>query len=285
MIEEILSLGIDHVELGFDLTPDLAPGVRAMVERKAVTVNSVHNFCPVPMGVPFPSPEVFTMASLDRRIRESAIQNTLRTIDFAEEVGASYVVMHAGNVEMTKYTPDLLELCQEGSQYGDKYDKLKMKLMMQRDNKVKDQLEALTRSLEQVLPGLENGPVKLAIENLPTWESIPTELEMEDLLKRFNSGALCAWFDFGHAQIRQNMGFIAMNRWFSRLQPAIKGMHIHDVQPPGRDHVMPPKGNIDFSYFKKAANSGIVLVLEPAPGTPAADITGAVQFLKKEWAQ
>lgn len=283
MLDEIISLGFTHVELGFDLTPDLVPGVRKFVAQKAITVDSVHNYCPVPMGVPYPHPEIFTPASLDRRIRESAVLNTIRTCDFAAEIGATYVVVHAGNVEMKKMTPDLIALCEDGRQYDEKYEKIKLKLMMQRDKYAGDHIEVLKQSLEQILPNLENGAVKIALENLPTWEAIPTESEMEDLLRHFDSPSLCCWFDTGHAKIREQLGFISMNRWFQKLLPFIKGMHIHDVLPPARDHLPPAKGNIDFGYFKEKANSGIVLVLEPAPGTPAADIKEAASFLAKEW--
>ena len=50
MIEEILSMGFDRVELGYDLRMDLVPGARNMIKEGLIKVDSVHNFCPVPIG-------------------------------------------------------------------------------------------------------------------------------------------------------------------------------------------------------------------------------------------
>ena len=56
MLEEILALGLQQVELGYDLRLELVPGVKAMIASGAVKVRSVHNFCPVPIGAPRPHP-------------------------------------------------------------------------------------------------------------------------------------------------------------------------------------------------------------------------------------
>ena len=88
MIEEILELGIDHVELGYDTRRDLIPGVQSMVEQGAVSVDSVHNFCPVPMTVSRGHPEIYTFADRDPRVRQQAVRHTTTTIRFAAEVGA-----------------------------------------------------------------------------------------------------------------------------------------------------------------------------------------------------
>ena len=68
LIEEILGMGFRHVELGYDLRRDLVPGVMKMVEKGAVKVDSVHNYCPVPMGAPYGHPELFTLADRDATV-------------------------------------------------------------------------------------------------------------------------------------------------------------------------------------------------------------------------
>ena len=62
MLEEVLALGLDRAELGYDLRAELIPGVKAMVAAKAIRIDSVHNFCPVPIGAPRPHPELYTPA-------------------------------------------------------------------------------------------------------------------------------------------------------------------------------------------------------------------------------
>ena len=283
MLEEILALGLGAVELGYDLRAELIPGVRKMVEAKAVRVDSVHNFCPVPVGAPRPHPELYTPASPDRREREYAVVHISRTLRFAAEMGARVVVCHSGNVDMPKLSFDLVRMAARGEQFGEPYENLKLKAQLVRDKKAPKQLEYLAESLEQLLPVVQETGVKLALENLPTWEAIPSELEAEKLMRRFHAGGIRLWWDIGHAQIRDNLGFINAARWLRRLAPFLAGLHIHDVAPPGQDHLMPPQGQIDFPALADVARMDMVRVLEPAPDTETALIARAIEFLRDAW--
>lgn len=283
MIEEILGLGLDAVELGYDLRIDMVPGVRAMVGSGAVKVLSVHNFCPVPMGAHRGHPELYTPGSLEKTTRDNAVHHMSRTIAFAAEVGAKVVVAHAGNVDMPRMSRDMIEWCETGRQYTPAYEKLKLKVLTTRDKKAPKQIGFLRESIDRLLPVLAEHQMVLAFENLPTWEAIPTEIEIEKILNDYRSPWLKCWFDFGHGQIRQNLGFINVERWAERLAPWMAGMHIHDVRPPVQDHVMPPKGHIAFDRFREIANRDLVRVIEPAPGTNPEEIKEAIAFLRECW--
>jgi sugar phosphate isomerase/epimerase len=284
MVEEILGLGFDHLELGYDLRMDLVPGVLAMVRDGTVKVNSVHNFCPVPVGAPRGHPELFTLASTDPKIREGAVHHTSKTMRFAASVGAKVVIVHAGNVEMARMSADLRALSEKGEQFSPRYDKLKMKLQLTREKKVHKQLDYLRQGIEQLLPVVAETGVKVALENLPTWEAMPTELEMEELCKQYAPQGLRYWHDIGHGQVRQNLGFINQERWMERLQPYMAGMHIHDVIAPAMDHLLPPQGQVDFAQLKKFAKGDVIRVIEPAPQTPGENIVEALRLLRQAWA-
>ncbi|NLG34662.1 MAG: sugar phosphate isomerase/epimerase [Lentisphaerae bacterium] len=283
MLEEILGLGLDRVELGYDLRAELIPGVKAMIRSGAVHVGSVHNFCPVPVGAPRPHPELYTPASLDRREREYAVIHITRTLRFAAEVGAPVVVCHSGNVDMPGYSFDLLRLAARNEQFTEAFESLKLKAQIQRDKKAPRQIDALSECLETLVPVLRETGVELALENLPTWEAIPSELEAEQLMRRFPGTGIRLWWDIGHAQIRENLGFINASRWLRRLTPHIAGMHIHDVEPPGQDHLMPPRGKVDFPALADFGRMDKVRVLEPAPDTPPEHIVRAVGYLRETW--
>ena len=283
MLEEILALGLDVVELGYDLRAELIPGVRKMVESKAVRVDSVHNFCPVPIGAPRPHPELYTPASTDHREREYAVSHISKTLRFAAEMGAQVVVCHSGNVDMPKFSFDLLQLASRGEQFGEPYESLKLKTQVVRDKKAPRQIDYLAESLQKLLPVVRETGVRLALENLPTWEAIPTELESEQLMRRFHADGIRLWWDIGHAQIRDNLGFINASRWLRRLAPYVAGFHVHDVAPPGQDHLMPPLGNVDFPSLSDVARSDRMRVLEPAPDTETAQIVRAIDYLRDVW--
>ncbi len=283
MIEEILGMGFDRVELGYDTRVDLVPGIQHMVRSGAVAVDSVHNFCPVPMGAFRGHPEIFTLASKDQRTRELAVHHTIHTIRFAAEIGARVVVTHCGNVDMSRMTEDLVALAEAGEQFSLRFEKIKMKLQMKREKKAQKQLQFLYEGLEQIVPVLQETRVSLGMENLPTWEAFPTEHEVEQIIRHFDSPWLRYWHDMGHGQIRENLGFINQERWLERLEPVVAGMHIHDVAPPGYDHLMPPRGKIDFSRYRRFGTLPILRVIEPRPQTSREDILEARQHLDAVW--
>jgi sugar phosphate isomerase/epimerase len=283
MLDEILALGFDHVELGYDLRGHLVPGVESRVRSGAVKVDSLHAYCPLPPVVPVPGPEPFTLASPDPRIRASALHYLENTVRFAAEIGARVVVTHAGNVDMSPLSPKLIELVAQGNQYSEEYDKVRMKLLLTREKAVGRQLEHLRAGIGKLLPLLESTRRIVALEILPSWEAIPTELEMEKLVTHFNSPWLRCWHDMGHGQIRENLGLTSHARWVNRLRPILAGLHIHDVLPPVTDHLMPPLGTMDFTLFREAAQGDIVRVLEPGPSATAEEIVTGLRLIREAW--
>ena len=283
LVDEILALGFSSIELGYDFRLPLVPGLKSRLSSGQITCSSVHNFCPVPVGALFGHPELFSLSSVDERERENAVRHTTNTIAFAADVGAKAVVAHVGNVKTRRHTRKLIALAEADKQHSAKYEKLKLKLLMERSKKAPQHMDPLYRSLEALLPILEDAAIPLAIENLPSWESIPTESELEALLKKFDSPWIRYWHDMGHGQVRQNLGLISHQRWLNKLTPYLAGMHIHDVLPPAQDHIMPPLGKICFSDFRNAANHAKLWVLEPCPGTPAENVTQGRKHLESVW--
>ena len=130
MIEEILELGITRLELGYDTRVTLLPGIEVMKEQGAVTIPSVHNYCPVPMGVDRGHPELWTFADLNQRGHQLAVQHTLGTMEYAASVGAGIVVIHCGYVHHRRTsTRQLMDLLYLNQQQTPRYEKTFMKFM------------------------------------------------------------------------------------------------------------------------------------------------------------
>ena len=282
MIDEILAVGFKRVELGYDLRIDHVPGVRARLADGSIQVGSVHNYCPVPMGVPRGHPELFALTSLLEDERTRAVRHTSHTIEFAASMGARVVVAHAGNVRMRGMTRKLMDLLAAGKGDQPKFERLRMKLIMKREKSVERHLAALRISCEELLPLLTKSDITLAFENLPSWEAIPTETEAKELLDRLDTPHLGYWHDTGHGGIRENLRFINQRHWFEMLSPHLAGMHLHDVAFPGHDHIMPPQGELDFSLFASAIKPEMPLVVEPYPGTPFNDIQTGHRALRQQ---
>src|SRR6266487_6525778 len=114
MLREIRDLGFDHAELSHGIRISLLPGIFEAVTAGEIQIASLHNFCPLPMGVDRAAPNVYKFSSEDRRERESAIKHTLKTLDTAVRVKAGLVVLHTGSIEMKSYTEKLLDLVAQG---------------------------------------------------------------------------------------------------------------------------------------------------------------------------
>jgi len=282
---ELHSLGFEILELGYDLRAELVPGLKKAVEERVVRIVSVHNYCPVPPGVPQGHPELFSLSATDERERTRAVEYTRRTIRFAAEMGAGAVVVHAGRVKLPRMTERLILLYERGQRFYPRYEKYKLALMARRDRLAPTYLERLKRSLEELLPDLEETAVTLALENLPSWESLPTELEVESLLGDLRHERIRYWHDVGHAQVRENLGFISHFRWAERLAPLMAGMHLHDVLPPAYDHLVPPRGEVRFAQLKSIAIAVPRLIMEPAPNSPAEELTQGRAYLQKVWSE
>jgi sugar phosphate isomerase/epimerase len=283
MLREILELGFTRVELGYDLRADLVAGAQKLVASGAIKVDSVHNFCPLPVGARKATPELFTFADTDSEVRAAAVRHTEKTIRFAAELGARVVVAHAGYVDIPKLTDDLLDLYNHGGTGSAAYEKTRQRLLDTREKNVARHLGWLRAGLDQLLPLLEATGVTLALELLPWWETVPSEVEMLALLQAYNTPRLRCWCDVGHMQIRQNLMQVNARRWLERLQPFIAGYHLHDTQPPARDHLMPPLGGIDFAAMQAVLVPGAVYVMEPAPNTDPALVAAGHAYFKKVW--
>lgn len=55
------------------------------------------------------------------------------------------------------------------------------------------------------------------------------------------------WHDFGHGQIKHNLGLLDHVEWLEMILPHLVGCHVHDVQWPARDHRTPFSGVLDYS--------------------------------------
>jgi len=235
------------------------------------------------MGAARGHPEIYTFAADEVRVRQNALQHTANTIEFAAGIGAKVAVTHCGYVKMRRRTEDLFPLLAKYGLYSPQYEKARMKLQMQREKKGPKYVARIKDCLERLLPVLEEYKVILAMENLPTWEACPNEVEVEELIKEFDSPYIKAWHDMGHAQIRENLGFISHEKWLQRLEDHTAGMHIHDVKAPIFDHQMPSQGCIDFKRFQWFVDKDVVRVIEPTPRTSAEDIAMGYQHLKEVW--
>ena len=283
LVDEILGLGFAGVELGYQLSEIQAEGVQRRVASSAVNVCSVHAYAPYPVGAPVGHPELYLLASRDEDDRIMATVLLQRTLTFAARVGARAVVVHAGRIPISPASDELIESAEEDGVESKRYTKLLQRNQRRRARAARKHLDALCRSLDLLLPRCAQLNLTLCLENLPSWEAVPTEAEMLELKQRYTTPQLAYWHDIGHGQVRENLSWIQHRECAQRLLPHTFGLHIHDVLPLTHDHLPPPQGKLPFADFAFYGAAPVLRVFEPAPNTDAADLVAGLKYMRQVW--
>jgi sugar phosphate isomerase/epimerase len=285
MLEEIRSLGFEYAELSHGIRISLLPGILEAVDAGVVKISSVHNFCPLPVGVERAAPNIFQFSSEDRRERENAFRHTLKTIETAARVKAPIVILHLGSVDMKDYTEKLLELAEDGKRDSPKFQKLCDEACRKREERKEKYVNATADLLRHLIPEAERSGVLLGVENREAIEEIPFESDLDLFFREFNSPVVRYWHDTGHAQIKENLGFIGHVMHLESFAERLAGFHIHDVAYPGSDHQQPGTGCIDFAGLKPFVKPEHIKVFEFKSSLDSAQVLAGVAHIKSLWGE
>jgi sugar phosphate isomerase/epimerase len=280
MIEEIVDLGFNHIELSHGMTIAKLPGIRQAFKRGLFTCSGVHNFFPSPVEVMIDAPDAFEFTSHRPMDRQRALDLTLRTLELAAEFGARYLVLHMGSVPMTprKWTRPLTEAVAAGNSHSLDFIKTKIAFVKKREKIAPLYFQRAIEALEAVTTHAADCGVKLAIESRSRFEDLPTEREMLALQQHFADNPWIGyWHDFGHVQLKHNLGLLDHIEWLESISPHLIGGHVHDVEWPARDHRVPFGGTLDYASLLKFFPLGCPLVWELSPTREAAEIRSALQ--------
>lgn len=285
MLLEIRELGFEYAELSHGIRISLLPGIIEAVDVGEIKISTLHNFCPLPIGVSHAAPNLFKFTSLDNRERENAYRHSLKTIETAARLKAQLVVLHMGCIDMKEYTDRLLEMLGDGGRESPKYQKLCLELEQKREQKKERHQQLAAEMLNRLLEQARPYGIKLGIENREALEEIPLESDFGFFFQEFNDPLVRYWHDTGHAQIKENLGFIQHAFHLESMAGQLAGFHIHDVQFPGRDHCPPGAGMIDFAALRSFVRPEHIKVFELNPGVTVDDLRTGVAHLKSIWGQ
>jgi sugar phosphate isomerase/epimerase len=112
---------------------------------------------------------------------------------------------------------------------------------------------------------------------------LPLETDYAFLFKELSSPAIVYWHDTGHAQIKENLGFIHHAMHLESQRERLFGFHVHDVQFPGRDHCAPGTGNVDFAALAPLVKPGHIKVFEFGPSMPVELLRQGVEHVQRLW--
>jgi sugar phosphate isomerase/epimerase len=283
MLREIRDLGFEYAELSHGIRLGLMPGILEAVDAGEIKISSLHNFCPLPMGVNHASPNLYEFSDERPRQRELAIKYTLRTFEFAQRVKAPAIVLHLGRMDLKDYTGKLTGMLERDGNKSSKYEKLRVEAAASREAKKGKAVERVCETLRHILPEANKRGLKLGIENRQALEEIPIESDFEFFFREFDSPNVVYWHDTGHAQIKENLGFLHHTQHLESLAARLAGFHIHDVIFPAGDHAAPGSGTINFAALKPFVRPGHIKVFELSPSLPVEAVKYGVAHVKIFW--
>src|SRR5205814_7810024 len=155
------------------------PGIQKMYEEGKVKFSSLHNFCPLPVEVLGASPDCYQFSSAYGKERERAVKQTLQTIDFAERLGAPFIVVHLGEIRMKPVTDSLIKLARKGELLSRKYVREKIRAVEKREAASAGHLDRVKECLRRVVDYAVWKKVKLGIEGRRDYEEIRSERERQ----------------------------------------------------------------------------------------------------------
>jgi len=283
MLREIRDLGFEYAELSHGIRISLLPGVMEAVDTGEIRISTLHNFCPLPIGVSHAAPNLFKFSSLDARERENAFRHTAKTIETAVRLKAKLVVLHMGCIDMKDYTERLISLLGSGEKESRKYQKLCIEAEEKREQKKEKHQQYASEMLQRIWAHAQPYGIKLGIENREALEEIPLESDLGLFFREFSDPLICYWHDTGHAQIKENLGFIRHSMHVEAMADRLAGFHIHDVRFPAQDHSPPGTGTVDFTALRPFVRPEHIKVFELGPGMPKQEVLAGVAYIKSVW--
>lgn len=286
MIEEIVELGFHNIELSHGMTIAKLPGIKKAYDRGIFTCSGVHNYFPSPVEVMIDAPDAYEYTSHRPFDRQRAMDMTLRTLDLAAEFKAQYLVLHMGSVPMNakNWTKPLTTTVSEGGQRDPAFIKQKLAFVKKREKLGPPYLNRSIAALEVIAERAAEVGVKLAVESRSRYEDIPSEREMIQLQEHFTDNPWVGyWHDFGHVQLKHNLGLLDHIEWLGKISPHLLGGHVHDVQWPARDHRTPFSGTLDYASLLQFFPDKCPLIWELSPTREADEIRAALARWKSEF--
>lgn len=285
MLREIRALGFEYAELSHGIRISLVPGVLEAVKAQEIKISTLHNFCPLPIGINHPAPNLYKFSSTDKREREAALKHSRRTLEMAEMVGARLVVLHSGQVDMKEYQEKMESMVAEGKKETPKYRKLVEEMESRRSRHLDEAVEMSLEMIRALASEAAARGLLLGIENRESVEEIPVDHEMDSFLRELPDN-VHYWHDCGHAQIKENLGLIDHRIHFEGLAPRLAGLHIHDVVANNQgqqDHLPPGSGTINYAALAPWVKSEHIKVIELSPAVRSEEVTRGFQFIQSVW--
>lgn len=286
MLREIKTkLGFELIELDRGVRSSLMPGIRQIFDAGEIRFGSLHDFCPLPTKTPVASPDSYRFSAASDEERERAVTQAFQTIDLAAQLNAAFVVLHLGTVNMSPITNRLIAMAKAGHYLSREYVRMKISAVQEREKIAPECLQRVKNCLLRVIDYAVPKNIRIGLKARRDYEQIPTERELSELLEEMNSPHLGYWHDFGHCQVKENLGFIDHAEWLRAVAPRTFGCHVQDCIWPAREGQLPFTGGVDFEKLVPLLPTNCLFVWQMSPNRTADAILQSIQMWKERFGE
>jgi sugar phosphate isomerase/epimerase len=276
-LRESRKMGFQKIELNHQVNSEML----SQVSLDHYQFSSVHEPCPADITTRDLIDQDWLISSSNEACRKRGVNVVKHSIQLASQLGAPTVVIHCGNASSEKSDEiKLRNLFITGETQNDGYLKIKSHLIQSRKSLVGPRLQAVKKSLGELLEYAGKFRVKLGLENRYHYMDIPLIDEMDELLQLADSSRLGFVFDVGHAQALDHLGFFPFDAWLKRYSTRMYGCHLHDVIGL-TDHYAPGVGEINFHHISHYLPDDSFRTLEVLPCNTLAQVEHSLSLLVK----
>lgn len=270
--QEGSALGFTRFELNYAIDS-------AMLESlNGYRVVSVHEPCPADISVSELKKRNWLISATNERERREGVNAIKRSIDLAQKLGARAVIVHPGKVDVnTAIDNKLRELYRQGKKETSEYARLKEQFVAARAAQARVNFSAARHSVIELAEYAGARGIQLGLENRYHYFEIPSPDELRDLLE-LGFDNVGFWYDVGHAETWDQLGFVPHEEWLRRFASRIIGVHLHDVIGID-DHRAAGTGQIDWTMVARYLPANAMRTCEFQNDNSPAQIRAGVQWL------
>jgi len=241
------ALGFTRFELNHAVDSAMLHGLNLNSHQ----IVSLHEPCPADISVAALKERNWLVSSPDEGNRRRGVEAIQRSIDLAGALGAQVVIVHPGQVDIdTTLEKKLAQLYKAGQSDQPAYAEIKAQLVAARAAQAEINLHAVRRSLRELAEYAARQRIRLGLENRYYYHEIPLPDELEALLSLDYDEVIGYWYDVGHAQTLEQLGFCPHEEWLRRFAPRIIGVHLHDAVGIN-DHRAAGFGQVDWNMVAR----------------------------------
>lgn len=263
----------------FELTSKVSPSLYDQWNHNEFYISTVHDPCPSDLSYAQLKEKDIALSSTNEQNRRAAIDMLKRSIELAQRLGSRSVVIHCGTVLCDQSRDSKMRrLYRESLTNTPDYSELLNNFISDRSAICQPHVEAVIRSLQEIIPFADGSGVALALENRNRYHDIPLPDELDVFLSLCREPWFGFQFDVGHAHNLDRLGLVDQVEWIERFKSRMIGVHLHDVKGL-RDHSVPGTGDVDFYQIASWIPQHALRTLEITPDASLQEIAAGLKVL------